>query len=217
MVLSRLSEFDPGSVRFVPLGGAASSGAYLAYQFRVANALNPSAFLEAAALDANDESSGQPLVFLDDVLATGHHAAQAWKSLVSTGRLSNKAPALLATLVGTAAGVRFIEERTNFKNCTAVLLDKSDDPLSEHSKIFPNAQAREVARRIVETYGKRLSPSTPFGYFGTGMLVSFSHGAPNNTLPIFWSNRANWRPLLDRIGGSISRSPDASDLGKAAS
>lgn len=199
LVIERLPGVDPSVIRFVPLGGAATSGALAAYQFRMANSLSPSAFLESASLKDGDDLSTMPLVFLDDILASGHHAAQTWKSLVSTGKLSNKSRVLLATLVGTAAGTRFLEERTNFETCSAVLLDKSDDPLSDQSRIFSDAQAREVTRRIVEAYGRRLSPTAPFGYLGTGMMVSFSHGVPNNTLPIFWSKQADWQPLLDRI------------------
>jgi hypothetical protein len=37
------------------------------------------------------------------------------------------------------------------------------------------------------------------GYENSQALVSFSHGSPNNTLPIIWSNKNNWFPLIPRF------------------
>ena len=37
------------------------------------------------------------------------------------------------------------------------------------------------------------------GYNNAQALVSFSYGSPNNTLPIIWSNKDNWIPLLPRF------------------
>lgn len=46
------------------------------------------------------------------------------------------------------------------------------------------------------------------GYENSQSLVSFSHGSPNNTLPIIWSSTNGWNPLIPRFSKdkmSISR------------
>jgi hypothetical protein len=37
-----------------------------------------------------------------------------------------------------------------------------------------------------------------FGYKGQGLTYAFSHGTPNNSLPILWHDANGWTPLLDR-------------------
>lgn len=212
IVIEKLGDVDPLNMRFVQLGGPAKSGALVAYQFRVANQLNSNLFIESASLSGNEDFTATPLVFLDDILASGHQAALTWQSLISEKKLTNGARVLLATLVGTPAGARYLEERTTFETCSAVILDESNDPLSMQSMIFPDVQAREVAREIVQAYGKRLIPHAPFGYLGSGMLVSFNHGTPDNTLPIFWSRNNDWRPLLDAGGSTRLSAVDTKSL-----
>lgn len=73
-------------------------------------------------------------------------------------------------------------------------------------------------REIAYKYGKKLtSPSRgkkgnllknsngepkfldALGYENSQALVSFAYGSPNNTLPIIWSNKDNWVPLIPRF------------------
>lgn len=37
------------------------------------------------------------------------------------------------------------------------------------------------------------------GYENSQALVAFSHGSPNNTLPIIWANKNDWFPLIPRF------------------
>lgn len=41
------------------------------------------------------------------------------------------------------------------------------------------------------------------GYENSQLLIAFSHGAPNNTLPIFWSSKNDWKPLFPRLSKDI--------------
>ncbi|WP_067028989.1 hypothetical protein [Allomuricauda sp. CP2A] len=46
------------------------------------------------------------------------------------------------------------------------------------------------------------------GFENSQALVSFSHGSPNNTLPIIWANKNGWHPLIPRFSNdkmSVSR------------
>lgn len=36
------------------------------------------------------------------------------------------------------------------------------------------------------------------GFCDQGLTYAFDHGTPNNTLPIFWKQRDQWQPLVDR-------------------
>lgn len=198
LVMKQLDDHDPNSVRFVPFGGAGKSGALVAYYFRIANNLNSASFVEMAALQQKTDMDATPLVFLDDILASGRQAATIWHSLVSEGKLKTTTRALLATLVGTSAGARYLEERTTLTTCAA---DLAHNPFDSHSRLFASVRDMEIARAIAESYGRKLVSHAPLGFLGGGMLVGFSHGTPDNTLPIFWSKQNGWRPLLD-AGGS---------------
>ncbi|MDB4905089.1 MAG: hypothetical protein JWQ63_4370 [Mucilaginibacter sp.] len=49
----------------------------------------------------------------------------------------------------------------------------------------------------------------PLGFNNSQALIIFSHSVPNNTLPIFWSNKNGWFPLYPRSGqGKISTAKD---------
>jgi len=39
----------------------------------------------------------------------------------------------------------------------------------------------------------------PLGFKNSQVLVSFSYGTPNNSLPIIWSDKNDWYPILPRL------------------
>jgi len=64
---------------------------------------------------------------------------------------------------------------------------------------------REPLQSLIQKYGERLAPRKPTGYAGSEALVGFFFGTPNNTLPMFWSSRDGWNPLLPY--GESARDP----------
>ncbi|MGB2867390.1 MAG: hypothetical protein WBD36_02975, partial [Bacteroidota bacterium] len=59
-------------------------------------------------------------------------------------------------------------------------------------------QHREVARRMTEHYGVKIEPKRPLGYQDSQLLIGFFYNTPDNSLPIFWSSKNNWKPVFKR-------------------
>jgi hypothetical protein len=197
-VQARLGAAVSDSV-FVPMGGAAKSGGLIAYFYRRENGLPAERFVDYSSLLRQGGPKAGAVVLLDDLLASGHQAAAEWQKLTHCVPVGSRI--LLATLVACEAGERYIEERTDLAVCSALRLTRADEPLDPASNVFATEQERTQAAQILSKYGKRLAPSAPLGYAGSGLLLGFAHGTPDNSLPIFWSRAGAWVPLL-AAGGS---------------
>lgn len=204
-VINRLGAIE-SDLWFVPLGNVAKSGGLISYFYRVENQLPANRFVDYLSLQ-NPELAGRTIVLLDDILASGHQAAEEWGRLGKQVKLPNGCRVLLATLVRSERGSRYVDERTPLEPCSAITLAAAEEPLDPNSRLFPKAEERIRLREIIQKYGERLAPGNPFGYGGSGLLVAFAHSTPDNTLPIFWSDNNGWFPLL-RSGGSSRIFPE---------
>jgi hypothetical protein len=74
--------------------------------------------------------------------------------------------------------------------------------LDEEAELFSGDAERRFATEVLTQIGRELLPGAPLGYGDMGALVVFHNAAPNNTLPIFWSNgtvnERPWKPLFPR-------------------
>jgi hypothetical protein len=183
---------------FVPIGGPAKSGALIAYLYRSLNRVSADRFLTYEQARDRLDQNGH-IVLLDDLLASGHQAVKEWGRISGgkDGTLGN-ATAYLATLVACEAGQIYVTERTSLKSISVMALNRSDEPLSAQSRLFPNLAEREQVRNLLIKYGTRLAPNGPLGYSGSGLLLAFEHSTPDNTLPIFWASAERWKPLLSK-------------------
>lgn len=182
---------------FVPMGGVARSGAFVAYLFRSINQI-PSDRFVSHHLIRDSATDGTPLILLDDLLASGHQASYELSSMREAGGFPANSAVYVATLVSCEAGKTFLEERTLVETVSALQLARSHEPLSSDSALFPSMAERNKVRRLLEKYGRALAPGGPLGYAGTGLLLAFEHSTPDNSLPIFWATTGNWKPLLKK-------------------
>ena len=196
-----------GSAWFVPMGRVAKSSGVVSYIYRVENGIPQDRFIDRAELPQVGSLENGAIVFLDDLLATGHQAAAQWEELRESARIPSSCRVLLATLVSCEAGEAYIDDRTDLLALSAIKLTSADEPLSPASRLFPNEAERQLLRQIVWNYGEVLAPKGPLGYAGTGLLLGFEHSTPDNTLPVFWSSAVRWNPLLNR-GGSVRMGTD---------
>jgi hypothetical protein len=188
----------------------------VAYVFRSVNQIANERFLPYDLM-RNRMEDGDPVVLLDDLLASGHQAVHEWTALCKSGEVRTHSPAYLATLVSCEAGRTFVEERTPLETVAALQLTRSKEPLSSDSALFPDMLEREKVRRLLEKYGKVLAPRGPLGYAGSGLLLAFEHSTPDNSLPIFWAATNGWKPLLAK--GSPPRMntvPEIAEAGEPA-
>lgn len=138
------------------------------------------------------------VVFLDDYIGSGttfiyeyeNKEIQSWLN-----NLGNPSVFLLASVTMQKAfekimnihpSVKIISEfRKNYK-----------EVIESANFLLPNGHRID---ELVRKYGEHLEgKNNARGYKKTGSLVSFFHGTPNNTLPIFWSANNKWKTLYPR-------------------
>jgi hypothetical protein len=120
-----------------------------------------------------------------------------WKKYVAEGRLS--AYIMFA----------FPEALRRIKNDIPAIEVITANPLGEELRaldpdaaLFADEGERRFAGDMLTQIGRELCPQAPLGFADMGALIVFHNAAPNNTLPIFWSNGSvgerPWKPLFPR-------------------
>lgn len=182
---------------FVPLGGLAKSGGLVAYVYRAQNGLPAERFLSPDQV-AEVVLPRDPVVLLDDLLASGHQALYEWDRMTGLGSVPVGSRGVIATLVSFEAGREWVEDRSELRSVSALRFDRSQEPLSSDSELFPQLEDRDRLREILEKYAGALGTRTPFGYAGSGLVFAFDYAIPDNSCPIFWAAGPHWRPIITR-------------------
>jgi hypothetical protein len=122
---------------------------------------------------------------------------KVWSKYVSDGRIAVYVmfsfPDALKRISRTCAGIKAL---------AANVLGDDLRALDQEAGIFESDAERRFAMDMLTQIGRELTPQAPLGFGDMGALVAFHNAAPNNTLPIFWSNgevnEKSWRPLFPR-------------------
>jgi hypothetical protein len=149
------------------------------------------------------------VVVVDDFAGTGrtlaagiaafkaHIDKQVWQRYVKEGRIAAYImfafPDAIRHISASCPGIEAIG---------ANLLADDVRALDPEAEIFADESERRFAEDVLTQIGRELTPQAPLGFGDLGALVVFHNAAPNNTLPIFWSNgKVNerpWKPLFPR-------------------
>ena len=193
-------------ILFAPVGYVAKSGSAIAYFYRMQNNLKEEQFIAASDINEVSLKGMEAVVFLDDIIGSGHQAFEVWKQLLEpfAARKGNKVKFIFATLVGYERGIKYLEENTGFVIEVVEPIPESSLLFNSKSRIFEEDEF-EKAKEVLNCYGKNLYENYPLGYAKGKGLIGFFYSTPNNTLPIFWSTENNWKPLLPR--GNSFRDP----------
>jgi len=193
--ISEEYDMDNSNIIFVPFGSPFKSGALISYYFRTSNRIPADKFISFDLLIQSD-LAGKTLIFIDDLLASGHQALKLLSKLSS--ELQNTI--CLAVLVACEQGIELLVEKSNINIISSILLDRNDNPFHDKNQTFKSPAEREKAKDIILKYSKQETFPNPFGYAGTSLLLGFSYNTPDNTLPLFWSEGNKIRPLLKSAG-----------------
>ncbi len=195
LLLTEIESID--HVLFIPVGYVVKSGSVVAYSFRKLNQIPENRFIPYSDLDSKTLSGIKYLILIDDLVGTGNQCSEVWRDLTTKLNQFNADPQLIyATLVATEHGKKETEDKTTFKVISSLIINNSEIPFREESKIFENENIKGKTKELVAKYGKDLYPKYPLGYKDNSLLIGFYYSTPNNTLPIFWSSHNNWQPLL---------------------
>lgn len=179
--------------RFYPLGGAGESGAYIMYYFRQVNKL-PKDIISQPDKHQNVKNR----IFVDDVTISGNQAEQYLKQYIDEDKRI-----FLITLISTYESVKLLEKK-NIKVISCITLDERSKCFSKKSDIFNGYKNKlDDCKKFTIEYGKKsLShhdiKMPPLGYKDGEYTFGFFYNTPDNTLPIFWADNSNWKPIMKR-------------------
>ncbi len=186
---------------FSPLGNQSESSAYMLYLFRQINELSKTDFV--------DKPESKRLVYVDDFSITGAQAELYIMADFKAHPEHKEKEIYVLLMVATRDAVERIKNISEVVDVfSCVLMDESSKVFSDSSIVFKGYKAsiKESALTMCQYYGEKLVPDedreyggTPLGFGGGGYLFGAYYNTPNNTLPIFWSEKNSWEPLFMRF------------------
>ena len=145
-------------------------------------------------------------LFLDDFVGTGtqakeyleKHDEQPLRGLHAGGIRT-----LYVTMIGHARGVQALEEYIDDSKLDidlhAIETITDDEMVFKGSKTrLTDADQRRTAETVSAYWGKKLEPKHPLGFGDLELALVFERGCPNNSLPVFWSDKSDFQPLFRR-------------------
>jgi len=167
-------------------------------------------------------SDSRSIVFIDDMIGTGHQASKYVTKLKDDGKIGHQKLYYYA-IIGLEGGIKEIEKSDLFEDVLTV--EKISHAAFDTGYIFTaeeSGAAKEMASTIGEQLTKELDKIGPLGYENSGALVFFGHNSPNNSLPIFWASgkckileplgehtEVNWTPLFPRKEKTKTAKPES--------
>lgn len=188
---------DIDQLYFCPVGYVVKSGSVISYFFKTQNGIPDNRFLSIDQIMNGGVPNQSQVVFLDDYIGTGSQAVQLWYGLLDSPEFMRTfSLSMFAAISVNEEGFERIRSETGFRTQYVDLMKRSQKPFAEKSVVFTDPVEREEARQIVLGYGQRIMSEFPLGYGECQGLTGFYYNTPNNTLPIFWSTRDGWKPIL---------------------
>ena len=178
--------------KFYYLGKPSESGGFILYLFRQENDIPLRYFLKT--FDP-EKDSPENVVFLDDVTLTSDATSQAYRFFKSIKAEGTKT---LLTLVATEEAIKNLET-IGVQVIATIILDEKSKCFSQNCEIFHNRETfTEICKKMAAHYGAKIEPERPLGHKDGQFAFGFYYNCPNNTLPIFWSERNGWYPIVKR-------------------
>lgn len=195
----RNAEQRDGKWRFAGLARSAGESAdAMMHRFRVANGLDAKAFNELFIHPSQILLEGlgpdDTLVLIDDFVGTGDSVCSAWKEsfselVVGVGRV------YLVVVAALTDGRARVADETSMTCVPGHELAAADNFFGPQCGAFSDDEKRTMLR-----YCERANRKTPRGYKDCGLVVTFQHRCPNNSLPILHVENHRWSSLFPRHG-----------------
>ncbi len=160
----------------------------------------------ADALDLLAAAPQTPMVFVDDILGSGKQLETMWRRDYGRGYTfasiasKNQVNMWYIPLLATQYGLERVRPLTpGVKITAALLITNKYSALDPESLLWP-AGEHNAGRDFVEHVSTRagLGPTECWGFHNLGLAVAILDTIPDASLPIFYSERNGWRPLMRR-------------------
>lgn len=155
-------------------------------------------------------SSGKycALVIVDDMLGSGSQALnffqntkQVFKGCTESIEKTSQAlaiPVYLAVGVATERGLALIRKASLVPVAAETLTEEWDVYDKAFWSSYDYASAVSALQKLANDNGIRRK-----GYRDLSLSVSFHHGTPNVTCPIYWQDEKTWHPLVRRYPAGV--------------
>lgn len=185
---------DPQRIIFVPIedhpGGGSSTIARVLYHLP---AIRGSRIVKMSDLEGMDKGNARAVAFFDDFSGTGDQFEDWWLSVEPLVRPLG-IPVVIGLLVMTTQAREriqsFVERVLSVRE-----LNGRYNMLSPLCTTFDNGEKEALTQ-----YCRRTGCGLMYimGYGSSGLLLAFTHGCPDDSLPILWYDSGNWRTLFRR-------------------
>lgn len=209
--------------KFLGVGNPSESGVHLLYYFRQECNLAKDFFINASDVFKTDQKEEKlangdirqylesdlrfkdinRYIFIDDFCGSGSQASIYLKPIVDN-ILFKKPDADIQYLMlfGTEFGLTQIRNLKIFSNVACVYsLDDTFKTFSDSSRYYDGTMdaslSKDFAKATVKKYEDKVN-FTAFGYRDCQLLLGLFHNTPDNTLPVFWSEQKEWKPIFKR-------------------
>lgn len=188
-----------GKWRFAGLSRSAGESAdAMIHRFRVANALDKRRFNELFIYPSQILLQGlgpdDTLVLIDDFVGTGDSVSTAWNESFAE-LVPDVGQVFLLVAAAVSQGRARVAEETSMTCIAGHELTLGDNFFGTACRSFTEQEKRSMLK-----YCKRANVRDPKGYKECGLVLTFSHRCPNNSLPILHADHNNWTGLFPRHG-----------------
>ncbi|MBE6762678.1 MAG: hypothetical protein E7551_10415 [Ruminococcaceae bacterium] len=177
---------------FTSIGKASESGGFILYHFRQESKLDLERFIFPTNML---ETKSDAIVCVDDVMMSGGTAERFFHN--NTEALTAK-KIYYAALITTEQAVETLE-KLGITVVYCAKLDERSKAFSENSLAFYKfPEVKVYAKELAKGYGTMIEPKKPLGHKDGEYCFGMFYNIPNNSLPIFWSDKNNWNPIFLR-------------------
>ncbi|MDV2443642.1 hypothetical protein CMV00_07525 [Elizabethkingia anophelis] len=152
------------------------------------------------------------LLLIDDFIGTGESATKFFKHEIKQQLLSKSLSIktiFLCVAYMEDAKKKIDQDVSNYE----IIGTPYRKAFSNLGSVFGYRKKMITIKNFCSDYGKelfsvydkekRLTNYYPLGYGDSQALIVFNHTAPNNSLPIIWSNKNSWTPLFARSSENL--------------
>lgn len=188
-----------GKWRFAGLSRSAGESAdAMMHRFRVANGLDSKnfneLFIHPSQILLEKLGPDDMLVLIDDFVGTGDSVCKAWQE--SFAELTVGIGKVYLVVVAAVADARArVAKETSMTCFPGQELAAGDNFFAAQCEAFSDNEKQAVLAYCEQAYKRE-----PKGYKDCGLVLTFQHRCPNNSLPILHVENRRWTGLFPRHG-----------------
>ena len=212
---------------FASVGNPSESSSLLLYFFRQRNKLAKDFFMHSHQLLANDFQGTdiEYLIYIDDISGSGGQAIKTLGDIIP--KIKSKytnIKILYFTIFATTVALEKLESSKLFDKVDTVFeLDETYRTFSNESRYFSKRLSQddrdffesvcknhyrnqwELSEDDISRQEGGILNDDECGYANGQLSLGFFYNIPNNTLPIFWAESDEWKPIFKRYSKVYTR------------